>query len=176
MDHLRQFLAQILTTALTEVRKKRIPVHTFALYHDHESRAVSVCVDTDANSRRVVADINRYNMKYFTEAVARGDLEDAALWQANVGRNLSLGDFALVNVARTDLGGIRVSKRFYVTMMTSLMERQREVVALALSDEALLFCCSGPSDEVAYVWSAMDRAARPNPAMKRTGSARRLSR
>jgi len=42
-------------------------VYTFALYHDHESAAVSVCVDTEANSRRVVAHTNRYNMKHFTE-------------------------------------------------------------------------------------------------------------
>src|SRR5687767_4198389 len=102
----KSFFTGVVTAAIEVVRKQSVPVHTFAFYHDHESGAVSVCVDTEENSRRVVADSNRYAMKEFAKAIERGDLENAARWQANVGRNLSLGDFALVNVARTELGRI----------------------------------------------------------------------
>jgi hypothetical protein len=100
---------KILEEAIAEVRARRVPVFTFALYHDHESAAVSVCVDTEENSKKVVQSINSFNMKYFTKAVRSGDLKDAALWRANIGRSLSLGDFTMVNVARRDLGKVAVN-------------------------------------------------------------------
>lgn len=150
--------ASVLQRALAEVRDHAIPVYTFALYHDQESAAVSVCVDTQESSAKLVASSNRHSMKYFAEAVAEMDLKAASLWQANVGRSLSLGDFALVNVARTDLGKIKSNEAFYVTMIESVIAVQEEVAALAPDPGLLLFACPGPNDEVEYVWSLLQQA------------------
>jgi len=87
---------EVLESGLGEIESSGLPVFTFAMYHDHESGAVSVCADSEENSARAVASMNAYSAKHFGTAVAKGDLEHAALWQANVGRNLSLGDFAIV--------------------------------------------------------------------------------
>lgn len=91
------FFASVLNNAIAMLRTDAVPVFTFAFYHDHESGAVSVCVDTEANSNSQVRSTNRYNTKHFRTEIAGGDLAGASLWQANIGRNLSLGDFAKVN-------------------------------------------------------------------------------
>lgn len=148
-----QLFESVLDRALQAVKARSLPVFTFALYHDHESGAVSVCVDTEENSARRVASTNRYNMKHFMKAVAVGDLKRAKLWQANVGRSLSLGDFVLVNAARTELGSIEADEGFYVAMLRSLVAAEARVVALSPEPERVLFACSGPDDEIAYVWT-----------------------
>jgi hypothetical protein len=103
--------------------------------------------------------MNAYNMKHFAQHVSDGDYEDLALWQANVGRSLSLGDFAMVNAARTELpDAVVVDDEFYLEMVRILMAAQSEVLPLAESEEDLLFCCSGPDDEVALVWSKIEDA------------------
>jgi hypothetical protein len=162
---------RVLVAALGDVAAKAVPVFTFAFYHDHESRAVSVCVDTEENSRRVVRSMNDYNARHFLAAVADGDLEAAGLWQANVGRSLSLGDFVLVNVARTELGGVQVGKQFYATMLRAVVAVQPQVASLAPDPERLVFACSGPDAEVAYVWS-LPSSAEPGAAANRAGSSR----
>lgn len=149
----REFLVAVLDVALDAVASQGIAVYTFALYHDHESAAVSVCVDTGESSARFVASVNRCNMTRFARAVAEGDLRSAAMWTANVGRNLSLGDFALVNVARTPLGDVVVDDEFHVAMAQSLMAVRHRVAALSARPERLIFACSGPDDEVALVWA-----------------------
>ena len=149
-----KLFASVLQSALAEVRQKSIPVYTFALYHDHESNTISVCVDTEENSARCVASMNRYNVKYFMQAIADKDLKSASLWQANIGRNLSLGDFVLVNCARADLGKTKATSTFYLAMIEALVAVQSEVVALSPNPEQLVLASSGPNDEVAYVWSA----------------------
>jgi hypothetical protein len=143
----------VLDKAISDIQARQLPVFTFALYHDHESAAVSVCVDTEESSNRAVQSMNRFNMKYFLKAVGAGDLHQAALWQANVGRSLSLGDFALVNVARTPLGSIEVNDRFYIDMVQAVIAKQAEIAALAPHPAHLVFASSGAEDEVAYVWS-----------------------
>ena len=57
----------------------KIPVFTFAFYHDHESGAVSVCVDTKENSAKLVLSMNNYNMRHFFKAVAGGASKCTAL-------------------------------------------------------------------------------------------------
>jgi hypothetical protein len=148
-----QLFERVLGVALDEVRAKGTPVFTFALYHDCESRTVSVCVDTEDNSRRKVLSTNCYNMRHFLNAVAEGDLEAASLWQANIGRCLSLGDFTLVNVARTGQGEIPVDEQFYLSMVRALVKVQSQVALLAPHPERLVLACSSPNNEVGYVWS-----------------------
>lgn len=144
--------ADVLSRAIAEIRTAGTPVYTFAFYRDHESAAVSVCVDTKQNSARTVASMNEHGMRYFAEAVANGDLETASLWNADTGRSLALGDFTMVNVAQTDLGGIRLGDDFYLKMIRAVMACEAEVAALAEVKGELLFCCSGPKDEAEYVW------------------------
>ena len=159
------FFASVLADAIAQLRAKAMPVYTFAFYHDHESGAVSVCAETETNSALQVRATNRYNAKYFRSAVAGGDLAGASLWQANCGRNLSLGDFSQVNLARAEFGESEVDGKFYLLMVRALMAVEGEVVALAADPRRLLFACSGPDDEVAYVWSlAQDAEPLSRPA------------
>ncbi len=146
---------QILNTALAELRSAGIDVFSFALYHDHESRTVSVCVDTEANSWRAVEESNRYSAAHFQEAIAQGDLQQAVLWQANAGRNLSLGDFLLVNLARTNLGDVPVDEQFHLLMAQALIANQQAIAALASKPARLLLACSGRDSEVALAWSPL---------------------
>jgi hypothetical protein len=150
-----RFFSNVIDNAISEIREASIPVFTFVLYHDHESSAVSVCVDTEDNSNQVVQRINRFNMKYFMGAIQTGDLKAASLWQANIGRSLSLGDFSLVNIARRPLGAMEVNDRFYVEMVQAMVAKQHEIAKLTLEPERLVLACSGENDEVAYVWSLL---------------------
>jgi hypothetical protein len=84
-------------------------------------------------------------------AVDSGDLQAAVLWNANVGRNLGIWKFE--NLARTDLPKGRLPQKFYQEMMYALRAREGEILPLAVSAEKLLFCCSGPNDEVEFMWS-----------------------
>jgi hypothetical protein len=154
------FFDDVISRAIVEIREARIPLYTFGFYHDHESAAVSVCADTAESSAMSVRSSNRFNSKYFAKAVAGGDLKDIAMWKANHGRSLSLGDFAKVNAARTDLAaGVRTGKDFYLAMIRAVIAKESEIARLATHPEQLIFCCSGPKDEVAFIWSATTAAA-----------------
>ena len=149
-----ELLARVVDRALDQVRQERLPVFTFAFYHDHESHAVSVCVDTAENSAETVRSTNDFSSKFFQAAVEEGDLATAGLWQANVGRSLSLGDFAMVNVARTDLDDeVEPDAEFYLAMVRTLVARQARVAQLAPDLSSLAFACSGADAEVSLVWS-----------------------
>lgn len=151
------FLRDVVDRGLQEVRKRDIRIYTIALYHDHESAAVSVCVDTRDNSERVALEINAYNTKHFRRAIEAGDLDKAVLWQAGPGRSLSLGDFSAVNLARTDLPrGLvfwRQPKINQLAMVRALMAHEGDIRALSLDPKQTILACSGPEDEVALLWS-----------------------
>ena len=157
MTPLQSLFFGVLDEAIGELKREKVPVYTFAFYHDHESAAVSVCADTNESSARCVHSSNRYGMKYFAEAIRKGDLEAAGRWQANVGRSLSLGDFARVNLARRDLGRAKVTAKFHLTMIQCVVERQARIVKLAPEPLDLLFTCSTADDEVGVVWAALGR-------------------
>jgi hypothetical protein len=144
----------VLSRAIADVRGKGIDVFTFAFYHDHESAAVSVCVDTESSSKRLVVSQNIFRLQQFAAPIAKCDLRKAKLWNANTGRSLSLGDFALINVSRTNLGPIRPGPDFYVTMARCLRSFAPDIIPLASDPQRLLFCCSSADDEVGYMWSA----------------------
>jgi hypothetical protein len=154
MSPTKALLNQSLDEALAAVRQQKITIFTIAFYHDHESRAVSICVDTEANSYAQAASSNRFFSKYFWEAVSAGDLKEMRASNANLGRNLSLGDFTLVNAGRHDLPKGKVPKSLYLEMIQALREREDEIVALAVSRERLLFGCSGPNEELDFLWCA----------------------
>ena len=152
MDATKLF-GRVIEKAIKEIRQAELPLYTFAFYHDHESDTVSVCADSAENSNRKVRQINAYNMSHFATAVAEGDLSAASLWQANVGRNLSLGDFVMVNAARERLGAIAVDDGFYLAMIKVVVSKHSQIAALAPSPHDLVLACSGANDEVEYVWS-----------------------
>ena len=151
---MRKLIEEVLKQALSEARSANVPIYTFALYYDHESSAISVCIDTAEKSAATVASINAYNGKYFHGAVAAGNLEGASLWQANIGRSLSLGDFHLVNVARRELGcDFRPEEEFFVSLVQGVVAVEPLVAEMSVTPESLLLCCSGPDSEVQYWWS-----------------------
>ena len=147
-------IASVLRNAIAHLAERAIPVFTLALYFDHESSAVSVCADTEESSIRLVASMNKYNTQHFHNAVSAADIKMASLWQANIGRSLSLGDFAVVNLCRTELPGIAQDDTLFLTMVQGLVAVEADVLSLAAAPEKLLFVCSGKDNEVAYVWSA----------------------
>jgi hypothetical protein len=156
MSDLNSFLASVVKAAVAELQAAPIPIHTFAFYHDHESNAVSVCADTKESSLRAVRKSNQWSMKYFAQHLLDGSWEDACLFQANVGRSLSLGDFTRVNLARTALPPkTNTDQSFYLAMARAVIAHQANIVSLAPDPEDVVFCCSSADSEVGLVWSAL---------------------
>ena len=147
-------IKSIIDQALIEAKKKEVPIYTFALYYDHESPAISVCIDTEENSKAKVKLINSYNRKHFISAIERGDMKNATLWLANTGRSLSLGDFYMINVARKELANTFVpDDEFFFTMAQVLVASETTISAQAVSVDSALLCCSGKNAEVELWWS-----------------------
>jgi len=156
MPSIRTFLDSILDSALVSLASSPVDVFTFAFYHDHESRAVSICIDTRESSDRHVPTSNSWSMKYFSQHISAGRLDDARLFQANPGRNLSLGDFAAVNLARKDIPrGLSLDAAFYIEMAKAIISRQQDILGLSSTPDLVIFCCSGPEAEIDLVWSAV---------------------
>jgi hypothetical protein len=153
MSAVKAFLREVMTHALAELEEQGLAVYTLAFYLDHESAAVSVCADTRENSERVVARINSYNSRRFLEAVRNGDFESASLWQANLGRSLSLGDFAAVNVARTDLGAHAVDSEFCQALVAIVVDSHDTIRRLSPDPADTILAASTLDDEVGLVWA-----------------------
>jgi hypothetical protein len=154
VEDINLLVEKIISEALIEARRRDVAIYTFALYYDHESPAVSVCIDTEERSKSSVIAMNKFVRGHFSAAVADGDLERAESWHGNIGRSLSLGDFHMVNVARTELPrNFAPNSSFFLTIIRSLMSAESAVAAQARLPSSLLFCCSGAKDEVQYWWS-----------------------
>lgn len=153
MAHLQALLNDVMNRALEELEQKEFALYTLAFYLDHESAAVSVCADTQSNSDRVVASINTYNLEYFLAAVRDGDLSTAELWQANVGRSLSLGDFTAVNLARTELGDVPADAELCQGMVETIIKNHDRIWRLSADPTRTAVAASTLDDEVGLVWS-----------------------
>ncbi|OYO27665.1 hypothetical protein [Janthinobacterium sp. PC23-8] len=153
MSTAAEFFHAILRAAIDEIKSRNISVYTFAFCHDHAARAVSVCVDTKASSQHSVQESNAVSLEYFMEALADGDLKEASQWPANGGRSLTLADFALLHIARQEIGDVRVNKQFHLQMLRAVMAFQDEIATLSQEPAELLLTCSGVDEEVEYVWS-----------------------
>ena len=151
------FLEDIIKVALAELANDPIPIHTLAFYHDHESSAVEICADTKESSMKSVRQGNKWAMKYFAKHIRNGEWEDASRFPANIGRSLSLGDFARVGVARTKLDpSIVTDDAFYLAMARTLIAHQKEILEMSPVHDEVIFCCSGSENEVELVWSALE--------------------
>lgn len=146
--------AKLIDVALSKA--SGINIFTFALYQDHESGFVSVCLDTKENSELQLAESNAYSMKHFRRAIESAQLEEARLWQANVGRNLSLGDFEAVNIAELEIGDHVINDSFYLDMVRAIQGKAPNVLRQSSHKNSLLFCCSTEDDEVGLVWVEPD--------------------
>ena len=153
-----ELLDRTIDEALEDCRARSILIYTFALYFDHESSAISVCVDTEANSKIVVNAVNAYNNKHFLNAVKQNELSELALWSANPGRNFSLGDFVIDNAGRTDVAVANDDESVFLTMIKAIIRNRSKIIDGSAGEDSLIFCCSGPNDEVEYVWSAIQPA------------------
>ena len=151
---LKAEILRVLSTAVEFSKGTPVAVFTVSFYLDHESRAISVCLDTRENSKTQVEKTNLYNSQHFHRHVSEGDIRAAQLWQANIGRNLSLGDFAYVNVGREPLVEAVDDVALCKAMVEALVDYEREVVAVAESPKELLLSCSTVGDEVGLVWTA----------------------
>jgi len=146
------FFEDLIDQALVEA--KGLDIYTFAIYHDQESGFVSICIDTKENSERHIAESNEYCMKYFYQMIDKGDLKQAALWQAKIGRSLSLGDFTAVNLTRKEIGDIAIDDSFYLTMVKAIREKSGNIATQSTFGSSLLFCCSTANEEVGLAWVA----------------------
>ena len=144
---------RVIRAAIDAAVSNGLRVYTFALYFDHESPALSVCMDTKENSLKKVSEQNAYAAEYFHRFIDAGDLDQAAHWQVNIGRNLSLGDFAKVNVARTDVAHDEYSASDCLALIRRVMTHEGEIRQLAEVPDELVFCCTSPTDEVGVVWA-----------------------
>ena len=153
----------VVERALAEVAHRCIKIHTIALCHDFQGQTVSVYVDTRDNSEQQVREENRYSMKHCLHAIEIGSLREATSWQANVGRNLSLGDFAARDLARTEIPpGLlfwRTPRVAIMSMAQALMRFQDEIRRLSLDPVHTLLACSGRQEDVEFVWALPDEPA-----------------
>jgi len=81
------------------------------------------------------------------------DLEEATLWQSNIGRSLSLGDFTAVNVARTDLVGFAVDHELCKTMVDTVVDNHETIRRLSQDPQKMILVCSTLDDEVGLAWA-----------------------
>ncbi|HET8933113.1 MAG TPA: hypothetical protein VFN67_06740 [Polyangiales bacterium] len=166
MSPLDTFLASILERAIAELKNARADVYTFSFCHEQSSGAVCVYADSEESSRRVVGALNRASMKRFAKAVKKRDLEEAMMWQATVGRSLSLRNFAWKKLAKSSLRKLESAEALHEAMLLAAMNVVPKVAALSSDPEALLFTCSTVDEEVGLVWTA-DAATKARATRKR---------
>lgn len=163
-DGLNRIFDSVVKSALVELAQNPIPIFTFAFYHDHESHAISVCVDTRVSSRICVQETNQWMMQHFIDQIRVGDLDNARLHQANIGRSLSLGNFSRVNLARTNLPeNTTTDNVFYIAMARALIKNQDPILEFSDDPEDVIFCCSTATAEVGLVWSRLPTAEQVVP-------------
>jgi len=147
---MKQIFEKMIDEALSKA--KHLDIFTFGIYHDHESGFVSICIDTKENSDKEVIESNKYSMKHFKRVINEGSLEEAALWQANIGRNLSLGDFEAVNIVEHELNNTKVDDSFYLAMVKAANNKAASVLKQSTHGASLVFCCSTANEEVGLTW------------------------
>jgi|TARA_B110000211_G_scaffold233531_1_gene300032 hypothetical protein len=146
-----EIFENLIDEALSKV--SGLNIYTFAIYHDHESGFVSVCIDTEENSKLKLEKSNEFSMKYFRDNVRKGDLEQAMLWSANIGRNLSLGDFSAVNISAKEINDISTDNSFYLGMVNAIEKKASKILERSTHGKSLIFCCSTADDEVGLAWA-----------------------
>jgi len=139
--------------ALKAASEQKIDIYTFAMYHDHESGFVTICIDTKQNSDKSVISQNRYSRDNFLREIEGGNLEMAGLWQANGGRSFSLGNFSFVDFRAIEVTQRKKQKGFYLAMIKAIEEMSELIQRSSSHGSNLIYCCSTEKDEVGLIWS-----------------------
>lgn len=150
-----EFLHDVILRALEEVRRHKVRIFTMALGMTMEGRGVAAYVDTVANSDAEVLEDNIHRMKYFEEALRRGNLADMKEWQANHGRNLSLADFTMVDLAETQIpAGISIGRtpRSRVIELSRALARCRKEIAVHAERVNPMLAVADLDEDVEVVW------------------------
>lgn len=148
---MKAIFEQIIQSALAT--ESQIDIYTLALHYDHHAQTASVCIDSKANSDQQVREQNAYNLEFFKRIVADGNLNEAALWQANSGRNLNLADFRAPNISEYAIAEAEVDHSFYVAMVQAIIDQADNIAAHSSHGGDLLFCASTAHAEVGLIWS-----------------------
>jgi hypothetical protein len=150
-----EFLHDVILRALEEVRHHKVAIFTMALGMTMEGRGVAVYVDTVVNSDAEVLKDNMHRIRYFEDALRRGNLADMKDWQANHGRNLSLADFAMVGLAETQIpAGISIGRtpRLRVMKLSSALARCRKEIAVHAERVNPMLAVADLNEDVEVVW------------------------
>jgi len=145
-------LDKMVSDSLKSISDKSTSIYTFAFYHDHESDAISICIDTEDNSEKEVISSNKYTQKYFKDILKNNDIDSLKLWNINTGRNFSLGNFTFVNVVYVKLEKIYFTKSLYLSMINCIERNKKNILAHSKYPQKVVFCCSSEKNEVEYIW------------------------
>jgi len=148
---------QMIKQSVLIAKSKNIKIYTFAFYYSHEDSAISVCIDDFQNSQKALLGTKKWAADQFLRCYRAGDIEAAVSfgrWTVG-GRNLSVGDFVLRNLAWNPISKLKNYKNFALAIVRAVERNFDEIASQAVQGENLVFCCSGKDDEVQYVWSAL---------------------
>ncbi len=148
---MKKFFDDMIDESLRKFNKEK-SIYTFAFYHDHESDAVSICIDTEDNSMKKVSESNENTKKYFYSFLEQGDMDSLKLWNFQTGRNFSLGDFSLVNIVYKNIEKELISPSIYLEMIKSIERNKSKILKYSKNPEKVFFYCSSESNEVQYIW------------------------
>jgi hypothetical protein len=140
--------------ALQKASNKNIDIYTFSMYHDHESGYVTICIDTEENSKKSVIQSNNFTNEYFIQAIKNKDIKEASSWQAIGGRSFMLGDFYAKNISEIQVSIKKKSDEFYLDMVAAVFEMTELISRQSSYGKQLMFSCSTYENEVGLVWSA----------------------
>ncbi|OYU17496.1 MAG: hypothetical protein CFE34_15450 [Rhodobacteraceae bacterium PARR1] len=159
MGYLDYLIDKVIARAIDEISRQGLSgqIVTMALYFDHEGAALSVCADTLENSLAHEEKARDWSYRHLSEAIIKGDLTEAALFNHSVSRSLSLGDFVLINLARYDLEPDddiqEMPENFFVALAQSLNRNTKVCLSVCALDVPVVFACSTANNEVGLVWT-----------------------
>jgi hypothetical protein len=147
------FFDDMVKEALALVIEKNINIYTFAYYHDHESSCISICIDTEENSNKLVKSSNEFTKKHFYKNLEDEDLDSLKLFCFNSGRSFSLGDYTYRNIVYKKIPEeYKLSKKIYLEMIKAINSNKEEILKFSDKPDNIFFSCSSEDNEVEYIW------------------------
>jgi len=144
---------EMIEEALKICEQKNINIYTFCFYHDHESKAFSICIDTEEKSKITILQSNEFTKKYFHEELKTGNLEGLKNWCFQHGRSFSLGDFRYCNIVYKKIGtNSEIVKENYIEMINSIEKYKEKIKNYSINPDNIFFACSSENNEVEYIW------------------------
>lgn len=159
MAYLDYLIDQVIARAIDQISGRGLSgqIVTMALCFDHEGAGLSVCADILENSMAQQEKQRSWAYQHLSQAIIRGDVAQAALFNHSVSRSLSLGDFVLRNLALhwlepdDDIG--EMPESFFVALAQGLHRNTNLCLSVCAPDVPVVFACSTAKDEVGLVWT-----------------------